>query len=144
MFIVDAGTYGLRNLALRGYPTGGVEADLLTHFHSDHIDGLGELSTIRWVSAANNSPLHVYGTQGVEQVVAGFNTSYALDMSNAEAGRLFGFAGGFQPIGNPAVPFDLGTVLPVWAGCTLIPEPFLLVLGNVDPAGHGGKPAHDL
>ena len=79
LFIVDAGTDGLRNLARMGYPTGGVEAVFLTHFHSDHIDGLGELSTIRWVSAANASPLPVYGPQGVEQVVAGFNTSYALD-----------------------------------------------------------------
>ena len=79
LFVVDAGTDGLRNLGRMGYPAGGIEAVFLTHFHSDHIDGLGELATIRWVSAANTSPLPVYGPQGVEQVVAGFNTSYALD-----------------------------------------------------------------
>ena len=79
LFVVDAGTDGLRNLGRMGYPAGGIEAVFLTHFHSDHIDGLGELATIRWVSAANTSPLPVHGPQGVEQVVAGFNTSYALD-----------------------------------------------------------------
>ena len=79
LFVVDAGTDGLRNLGRMGYPAGGIEAVFLTHFHSDHIDGLGELATIRWVSAANASPLPVYGPQGVEQVVAGFNTSYSLD-----------------------------------------------------------------
>jgi ribonuclease Z len=79
LFIVDAGTDGLRNLGRMGYPTGGIEAVFLTHFHSDHIDGLGELATIRWVSAANTTPLAVYGPQGVEQVVAGYNTSYAQD-----------------------------------------------------------------
>jgi len=79
LFIVDAGTDGLRNLGRMGYPSGNIEAVFLTHFHSDHIDGLGELATIRWVSAANTSPLPVYGPQGVEQVVAGFNTSYAQD-----------------------------------------------------------------
>jgi ribonuclease Z len=79
LFIVDAGTDGLRNLGRMGYPSGAIEAVFLTHFHSDHIDGLGELATIRWVSAANATPLPVYGPQGVEQVVDGFNTTYAQD-----------------------------------------------------------------
>lgn len=79
LFVVDAGTDGLRNLGRMGYPTGKIEAVFLTHFHSDHIDGLGELATIRWVSAANTSPLPVYGPEGVQQVVAGFDTAYALD-----------------------------------------------------------------
>lgn len=79
LFIVDAGTDGLRNLARMGYATGNIEAVFLTHFHSDHIDGLGEMATIRWVSAANTVPLPVYGPEGVQEVVDGFNTSYAQD-----------------------------------------------------------------
>ena len=79
IFMVDTGTNGVRNLARMRYPLGQVAAVLLTHFHSDHIDGLGEVATLRWVSAANTSPLPVIGPQGVTQVVAGFNESYELD-----------------------------------------------------------------
>tara|TARA_B110000503_G_scaffold91898_1_gene138709 strand:- start:7303 stop:8373 length:1071 start_codon:yes stop_codon:yes gene_type:complete len=78
-FVVDAGTNGLRNLTRMRYPVGATEAVFLTHFHSDHIDGLGELATIRWVSANNTTPLPVFGPEGVEKVVAGFNTAYAQD-----------------------------------------------------------------
>ena len=79
LFVVDAGTDGVRNLNRMGYPSGRIEAVLLTHFHSDHIDGLGELAMIRWVSTANTVPLPVYGPEGVQGVVEGFNTAYTLD-----------------------------------------------------------------
>jgi ribonuclease Z len=79
MFVVDAGTDGLRNLGRMGLQAGGIEAVFLTHFHSDHIDGLGEMATIRWVSAANTKPLPVYGPTGVQQVVSGLNSVYAMD-----------------------------------------------------------------
>ena len=68
LFIVDAGTAGARNLGPLGYPVGAVQAVFLTHFHSDHIDGLGELATLRWVNAANSEPLPVHGPQGVDEV----------------------------------------------------------------------------
>ncbi|MGI9317902.1 MAG: MBL fold metallo-hydrolase, partial [bacterium] len=79
MFVVDAGTDGLRNLGRMGLQAGRIEALFLTHFHSDHMDGLGEMATIRWVGAANKTPLPVYGPKGVSQVVEGFNTAYAFD-----------------------------------------------------------------
>ena len=43
LFIVDAGEGGARNLGYMGIPAAKIEAILLTHFHSDHIDGLGPL-----------------------------------------------------------------------------------------------------
>ncbi len=79
LFVVDSGTDGPRNLGRMGYPVGKVEAVFLTHFHSDHIDGLGELSTLRWAAGDNTSPLPVYGPQGVEKVVDGFNAAYSQD-----------------------------------------------------------------
>lgn len=79
LFVVDAGTDGLRNIARMGLQPGRIEALFLTHFHSDHIDGLGELATIRWVGAANKKPLPVYGPTGVSRVVDGFNAAYAFD-----------------------------------------------------------------
>ena len=62
-----------------GFNAGAVEAVFLTHFHSDHIDGLGELAMLRWTGAAHTAPLPVHGPAGVERVVAGFNEAYALD-----------------------------------------------------------------
>jgi len=79
LFIVDAGTDSPRNLGRMGYPAGNVEAVLLTHFHSDHIDGLGELATLRWAAGANSNPLPVFGPEGVTEVVDGFNLAYSQD-----------------------------------------------------------------
>ena len=79
IFLVDAGTNGIRNIARLRYPLGNIAAVLLTHFHSDHIDGLGEVATLRWVSAAHTRPLPVIGPEGVSAVVAGFNTAYEQD-----------------------------------------------------------------
>lgn len=76
---IDAGSGGSRNLAAMQFPLGEVSAQFLTHFHSDHIDGLGEMAMMRWVNTANTSPLPVYGPQGVENVVNGFNLSYGAD-----------------------------------------------------------------
>jgi ribonuclease Z len=79
LFVVDAGTDGLRNLSRMGLSAGRIEAVFLTHFHSDHIDGLGEMATIRWVANANTAPLPVYGPTGVQTVVDGFNMAYSMD-----------------------------------------------------------------
>ncbi len=79
LLVVDAGSGGSRNLAAMQIPQGRIDAQLLTHFHSDHIDGLGEMAMMRWVNAANTSPLPVIGPTGVTAVVNGFNQSYAAD-----------------------------------------------------------------
>ena len=79
IYVVDAGEGGARNLTLMGLPTGRIERLFLTHFHSDHIDGLGPMLLLRWSGKPNASPLPVAGPQGVERVVAGFNAAYALD-----------------------------------------------------------------
>lgn len=85
LFIVDAGTDGVRNLIRMGYQPGAIQGVFLTHFHSDHIDGLGEVATLRWANKANRAPLPVYGPQGVEQVVDGFNAAYAQDFTYRHA-----------------------------------------------------------
>ena len=85
MFVVDAGTDGVRNIGRMGYPIGQIEAVFLTHFHSDHLDGLGEMGTLRWASGANKSPLTVYGPDGVDKVVDGFNLAYGQDATYRHA-----------------------------------------------------------
>ncbi len=79
LFLVDSGTNGPRNLQVLGYPVGQLSGVFLTHFHSDHVDGLGELATFRWATGNEVTPLPVYGPEGVEQVVAGFNAAYSQD-----------------------------------------------------------------
>ncbi len=79
MFIFDAGTNGARNLGLLRYPLGNIEAVFLTHFHSDHIDGLGEIATLRWVQGTHSFPLPVYGPPGVSDIIGGFNKAYERD-----------------------------------------------------------------
>lgn len=78
-FVVDAGTGGVRTLQQMMLPVGAIDGVLLTHFHSDHIDGLGELAMQRWVNRTATSPLPVYGPAGVERVVNGFNEAYSHD-----------------------------------------------------------------
>lgn len=79
LFVVDAGAGGTKNLSLMNLPPARVDGVFLTHFHSDHIDGLGELMLQRWAGGANTSPLPVYGPTGVDRVVGGFMSAYELD-----------------------------------------------------------------
>lgn len=79
IFVVDTGEGGARNISMMGIPNGKIEALFLTHFHSDHIDGLGPMMLLRWTGASATSPLPVYGPAGVEAVIAGFNAAYAQD-----------------------------------------------------------------
>lgn len=79
LYMVDAGTDGIRNLGRMGYQAGTIQGVFLTHFHSDHIDGLGEVATLRWAAGGSKQPLPVYGPAGVERVVNGFNEAYAQD-----------------------------------------------------------------
>lgn len=79
LFIVDSGAGSTPNIILMGLPAGRIEAVLLTHFHSDHIGGLGDLAMQRWIGAARETPLPVYGPAGVGTVVDGFNRAYMLD-----------------------------------------------------------------
>ncbi|MEH6548821.1 MAG: MBL fold metallo-hydrolase [Pseudomonadales bacterium] len=80
LLMVDAGSGGARNINRMRLGVGNLDAVLLTHFHSDHIDGLGETATLRWASNANTSPLPVIAPEGVNKIVDGFNLAYSFDM----------------------------------------------------------------
>lgn len=79
MYVVDIGPGSERKLELMKIKPEAVKAVLLTHFHSDHIGDLGELMLKRWAGGSMKSPLDVYGPDGVETVVKGFNHAYSLD-----------------------------------------------------------------
>ncbi len=78
-FVFDVGSGGVRNLGSMGFPIRKLESVYLTHLHSDHIDGLGELLLLAWVGGSRSAPLPVAGPVGTSEVVAGFNMAYRID-----------------------------------------------------------------
>jgi len=107
LFIVDAGSGSVRNIGKMGFQHGRIDAIFLTHFHSDHIDGLGELMLQRWASAASAAPVPLHGPVGVDSVLAGFMQAYSQDMQYrvAHHGEATVPTGGF---GGKALPFTMG------------------------------------
>lgn len=81
IYVVDAGERAAETMARMQLAPNRIAAVLLTHFHSDHIGGLGTMNLQRWVADAAQSPLRVLGPPGVERVVGGLNEAYALDSS---------------------------------------------------------------
>ena len=79
IFLVDIGEGGNRVLNLMGINPAQLDGLLLTHFHSDHIDGLGPLMLFHWTRGATTTPLPVHGPTGVEAIIDGFNAAYATD-----------------------------------------------------------------
>jgi ribonuclease Z len=113
MFVFDAGNASVRNIAKMGFSHGSIEAIFLTHFHSDHIDGLGELLLQRWVSASNTQPVPVYGPVGVEQIVSGLMQTYAQDHTYrvAHHGEATMPTNGFGGLAKPFTPDADGRVV---------------------------------
>lgn len=106
-YVIDAGSGAAGTIGSMRLPTGALKAVFLTHFHSDHIDGLGELMMNRWVQGPNGEPLPVNGPVGVTRVVEGFREAYALDAlyRTAHHGETIAPPSGRSGYG---IPFDLG------------------------------------
>jgi len=79
LFVIDSGPGSTLNLELMRVPLDNIQAVLLTHLHSDHIGGLGELMLKTWTGGARTEPLKIIGPEGVDRVVQGFNQAYSLD-----------------------------------------------------------------
>lgn len=78
-FIFDAGSGSIRKLQRMGFPMPRIQAAFLTHLHSDHIDGLGELLLQAWVAGGRSVPLPVYGPTGTDKVIGGLRSAYEID-----------------------------------------------------------------
>ena len=78
-YVIDPGEGSTRRLFEMGFPTGAMEAIIITHNHSDHIDGLGNILVQAWIVGSRTEPLPIYGPEGVERVVAGVNEMFAID-----------------------------------------------------------------
>lgn len=78
-FVFDAGSGSIRKLQRMGFPMPRLQAAFLTHLHSDHIDGLGELLLQAWVAGGRSAPLPVYGPAGTDKVIGGLRSAYEID-----------------------------------------------------------------
>lgn len=120
-FIFDAGSGSIRKLGRMGFPMDRLQGAYLTHLHSDHIDGLGELLLQAWIAGSRSTPLPVSGPAGTDRVIAGLRQAYELDSGyriahhGAAVARPGGFGGSARIIdladGQPAkVVYDQGGV----------------------------------
>lgn len=95
--VIDAGPGSWAKLATARIPAAAIDAVMLTHLHSDHIGGLGEVALQGWVGG-RVTPLDIYGpgkpeeikplldaegdaygASGTAEVVAGFAEAYDTD-----------------------------------------------------------------
>ncbi len=77
-FLFDVGARSPLRIAQARLPMSRINGVFLTHYHSDHIAGLPDVNLASWVQR-RPGPLQVYGPNGIEAVVAGFNAAYDLD-----------------------------------------------------------------
>lgn len=109
-FVFDVGSGGTRNLGAMGFPLVRLDTVYLTHLHSDHFDGLGELLVLSWVGGGRSEPTPVRGPVGTAEVVSGFNAAYRLDSTyriahhGPEIANPSGFGGAPDEIIIPAGP----------------------------------------
>lgn len=102
--VFDAGSGSIRKLTRMGFPMGDVDQVFLTHLHSDHIDGLGELMLQAWIGGSRTTPITISGPQGTARIVSGFTGAYAIDATYRTAHHGEAIA---NPTGFGAVPEEI-------------------------------------
>ena len=78
IYIFDLGNGSMDNLNQYQVPWPNVKAVLITHMHSDHIADLPDAHLQSWIQG-RNSPLTVYGPEGINLVTKGFELAYSAD-----------------------------------------------------------------
>ena len=136
LFIFDAGSNASNNIILMGFNLGVIESVFLTHFHSDHIGGLGDLMLNYWLGASSKSPLPIRGPTGVKGVVEGFMQAYYLDSFyriSHHGETLFPRSGaGGTPITFPTP--KMGKSIPIINETDLTIEAFTVNHSPIEPA----------
>lgn len=103
-FVFDVGAGSPRNLGSMGFPTARLDGIYLTHLHSDHIDGLGELLLNSWIGGSRSAPTPISGPVGTQEVVAGINAVYRIDSTYRVAHHGTGVA---NPDGFGGVAYEI-------------------------------------
>lgn len=77
--MIDTGSSSAWRIDLIGLPVAALDAVFFTHHHSDHIADLPLMANISW-RYGRKRKLHVYGPEGTESVVSGFNRAHRADL----------------------------------------------------------------
>jgi ribonuclease Z len=77
-FVIDAGEGSSQNLGAIQLPLPLLNKVFMTHWHSDHMAGLGYLSNVSWL-AGRAGPMNLYGPFGVDKIANALNDLYSLD-----------------------------------------------------------------
>ena len=78
-FLFDAAEGSIETIAGMGLPYLSIDKVFMTHLHSDHFAGLGQVINVTW-ERGRNTLLDIYGPFGVDKVVNGLNEAYYLDV----------------------------------------------------------------
>ena len=79
LYIVDVGDGSVANIQRWGINLNNLKATLITHLHSDHIADLPDLNLISWVNRSREQNLTIFGPEGIETTIKGFNQAYFFD-----------------------------------------------------------------
>lgn len=77
--LFDAGEGTISTLADLKLPIKEINNVFITHWHSDHFSGLGQLMNGTWYSGRSKL-LDVYGPYGINEVIGGLTKAYRLDV----------------------------------------------------------------
>jgi ribonuclease Z len=81
--LFDVGRGAPIRLAQIGVPMGALTAHFLTHFHSDHVNGLPDLWLTGWIDrpySARRGPFRIIGPTGTRAMMANLEKAYADDI----------------------------------------------------------------
>lgn len=112
--LIDAGEGAIQNISAYGLPYHAIDKIFMTHWHSDHFAGLGQVINSSWIHGRKN-PITVYGPFGVNKIVNAINTAYELDAIYRSAT----VDGALDPSLTTAIPVELRStddLLPVYIG----------------------------
>lgn len=87
-FVFDFGRGLTIRLAQLRIPFGSIDAHFLTHFHSDHLNGLPDLWLTGWLRPAygnRNKPFSIYGPPGLERLTKGLTEAFGRDLEIRKA-----------------------------------------------------------
>lgn len=85
--LIDTGEGASRQIGEIGLPIRRISAVFITHWHSDHFGGLGQVLNQSW-NADRAHEISVYGPEGVERVVDALADLYADDIRFRSQGEV--------------------------------------------------------
>jgi len=85
--LFDAGRGASLRLEQMGVSLGKIDCIFITHFHSDHVNGLSDVWMTGYLPpiGARKTPLQVYGPTGTEHLTKGLMNAHAEDMAIRQA-----------------------------------------------------------